>query len=451
MATILRERYELYDAVGSGAAGRVFRARDLRLDRDVAVKRLRADALSGSDARARFGREALALARVSDPHVLGILDVSTDPHDFFLVTDYCDGGSLADRLRAGRMMIPDVRSLAREASAGLAAIHAAGIIHRDVKPSNILRLAGRWVIGDFGIARLDGDATLTQTGAVIGTPDYWAPETARGERATQAVDIYSLGCVLYEALAGQPVFRGDTPLATGLLHVTAEMPQLPAETQRADPRLSALVTRMLDKHPAGRPTASAINQELNPGVPDDTLQYPEVPTQVMPSPSAATAATRRFTDQRPEKRRRPLVTLLVIGVLLVVAALGAFALSRRGDATSGPAGRTGSTAGHLADDDSDGSAARGQKLGCCHGRTDPPAIEDQRRRHNALARPTRLGRDAATRGQRPRRLRGRRRRDAQRRPRPNSTRDNHPHGEGPETEETGQGPRTRKPRTRPQQ
>ena len=175
MATILRERYELYDAVGSGAAGRVFRARDLRLDRDVAVKRLRADALSGSDARARFGREALALARVSDPHVLGILDVSTDPHDFYLVTDYCDGGSLADRLRAGRMMIPDVRSLAREASAGLAAIHAAGIIHRDVKPSNILRLAGRWVIGDFGIARLDGDATLTQTGAVIGTPDYWAP------------------------------------------------------------------------------------------------------------------------------------------------------------------------------------------------------------------------------------------------------------------------------------
>jgi serine/threonine-protein kinase len=286
-------------------------------------------------------REALALARVSDPHVLGILDVSTDPHDCYLVTDYCEGGSLADRLRAGRLMVRDVRSLAREASAGLAAIHAAEIIHRDVKPSNILRIEGRWVIGDFGIARLDGDATLTQTGALIGTPDYWAPETARGERATQAVDIYSLGCVLYEALAGRPVFRGDTPLATGLLHVTAETPQLPAETQRADPRLSALVTRMLEKRPADRPTASAINQELSPGVPDDTLQYPEVPTQVMPSPAAA---TRRFTDQqRPEKRRRPLVTLLVVSVLLVVGSLGAFALIGRGGATSGSAARTRST------------------------------------------------------------------------------------------------------------
>jgi serine/threonine-protein kinase len=149
--------------------------------------------------------------------------------------------------------------------------------------------------------------------------------------------------VLYEALAGRPVFRGDTPLATGLLHVTAETPQLPAETQRADPRLSALVTRMLEKRPADRPTASAINQELSPGVPDDTLQYPEVPTQVMPSPAAATAATRRFTAQRPEKRRRPLVTLLVVSVLLVVGSLGAFALIGRGGATSGSAARTRST------------------------------------------------------------------------------------------------------------
>ncbi len=343
MATILSERYELYEAIGSGAAGRVFRARDLRLHRDVAVKRLRGDALGGSDARARFVREALALARLADPHVLGVFDVSTEPHALYLVTDYCADGSLADRLRAGRLPVADVRNLAREASAGLAAIHAAGIIHRDVKPSNIFRLAGRWVIGDFGIARLDGDATLTQTGAVVGTPDYWAPETGRGDRPTQAVDIYGLGCVLYEALVGRPVFRGDTPLATGLLHVTAETPQLPVETQRADARLSALVTRMLDKDPAGRPTASAINQELSLGVPDDTLRYPEAATKVMPAPAVATAGTRRFTDQRPKERRRLLATLLMSGVLLLVAALGAFELSRRGDASSGSAGRSGST------------------------------------------------------------------------------------------------------------
>src|SRR4029077_9758843 len=166
------------------------------LNRDVAVKRLRADVLSGSDARARFVREALALARVSDPHVLGVLDVSTDPHDLYLVTDYCADGSLADRLRAGRLTVTNVRNLALEAAARLAAIHAAGIIHRDVKPSNILRLGGRWVIGDFGIARLDGETTSTRTGPIVGTPDYWAPETARGERPTRAVDIYGLGCVL---------------------------------------------------------------------------------------------------------------------------------------------------------------------------------------------------------------------------------------------------------------
>jgi serine/threonine protein kinase len=329
MRTTLSDRYQLHELVGSGAAGRVYRARDLRLGRDVAVKRLRADALGGVETRARFEREAFALARVSDPHVLAVFDVSADAADSYLVTDYCPDGSLADRLRQGALTTPEVRDLARDVSAGLVAMHAVGIVHRDIKPGNILRLAGRWVIGDLGIARVDGDAPLTQAGAVIGTPDYWAPETARGAAPTQAVDIYGLGCVLFEALAGRPPFRGDSPLATGLLHASAEAPPLPGAIRSEDPQLAEVVLRLLAKDPASRPTAATLNRELDAGMadePGETLFNPEVVTLPMTVPNLP--RTVAYPPDPAKPRRRVPRALLALGALALIAAVGVLALVR---------------------------------------------------------------------------------------------------------------------------
>jgi serine/threonine-protein kinase len=329
MRTTLSDRYQLHELVGSGAAGRVYRARDLRLGRDVAVKRLRADALGGVETRARFEREAVALARVSDPNVLAVFDVSAEPADSYLVTDYCPDGSLADRLRQGPLSTREVRALARDVSAGLVAVHAAGIVHRDIKPGNILRLAGRWVIGDLGIARVDGDAPLTQTGAVIGTPDYWAPETARGEAPTQAVDIYGLGCVLFETLSGRPPFRGDSPLATGLLHASAEPPPLPEAIGDEDPQLAGLVMGLLAKDPSARPTAGSLNRELAQGIadePGETLVYPDVAT--VPMSPATLPRTVAYPPDRATRRRRLPRAALALGALALIAALGVLALVR---------------------------------------------------------------------------------------------------------------------------
>jgi eukaryotic-like serine/threonine-protein kinase len=313
MPTTLDDRYQLDELIGVGAAGRVYRARDLRLGRTVAVKRLRSDALGGDDARARFEREALALARVSDPHVLPVFDVSAAADDAYLVTAFCADGTLAERLETRVLTCPEVRELVHDVAAGLVAMHGAGIIHRDIKPRNILRLEGRWVIGDLGIARVEGDTSLTQTGAVIGTPDYWAPETARGSAPTPAVDVYGLGCVAFEALAGRPPFRGATPLETGLLHATAATPTLPDGVEERDPALAALVIRMLDKDPADRPMPDELACERpGPAACSDTLVYPDLPTVAITQPRLAACAAhvrsaggRRGARPRSTRAERP--------------------------------------------------------------------------------------------------------------------------------------------------
>jgi serine/threonine-protein kinase len=342
MSTTLSDRYQLHELVGSGAAGRVYRARDLRLGRDVAVKRLRADALGGTETRARFAREAHALARVSDPHVLAVFDVSTDADDSFFVTDYCPDGSLADRLRQGALTSCEVRALAHDVGAGLVAIHSAGIVHRDIKPSNILRLGGRWVIGDLGIARVDGDASLTYTGSVIGTPEYWAPETARGAVSTPAVDVYGLGCVLFEALSGRPPFRGDTPLATGLLHANAATPPLPEAIREDDPHLAEFVMRLLAKNPASRPVAVALDRELGAGnvhepvatPPDTVVATVAMTTPILP-PTVA------YPPGSLQRGRRSSRSGLAVGALGLLAAVGVLLLARD-DGGPGPAAITGS-------------------------------------------------------------------------------------------------------------
>jgi tRNA A-37 threonylcarbamoyl transferase component Bud32 len=336
MPTTLHDRYQLDELIGSGAAGTVYRARDLRLGRRVAVKRLRSDAFGGDEARARFEREAFALARVSHPHVLPVFDVSTDDDEAYFVTAFCADGTLADRIRTRPLTCPEVRDLVHDVAAGLVAMHQAGIVHRDNKPSNILRLDGRWVIGDFGIARVEGDSALTQTGAVIGTPDYWAPETARGATPTAAVEVYGLGCVAFEALAGRPPFRGATPLETGLLHATAAPPALPGGVRRKDPALAALVARMLDKEPGARPRPVELADVPSaPADSSDTLVYPDPATVAITQPALPPTVAYPGVPRRGHRRASRRV-IFVCGVLAIAAAL-VLAAAIRGENSGGPA------------------------------------------------------------------------------------------------------------------
>ncbi|MDP8967194.1 MAG: serine/threonine protein kinase, partial [Actinomycetota bacterium] len=216
----LPERYRVTRHIASGGMASVWEVEDLLLGRVVAVKVLGAQFAADAGARARFAREARTAARAADhPHIATIYDIGEHGEDAFIVMEYFSGGTVADRLRdassAGRRVPRDsaLRWL-REAASGLDHAHAAGIVHRDVKPANLL-LDGRerLAVGDFGIARLADDTHMTQTGQLLGTAAYLSPEQALGQPATAASDRYALAVVAYELLTGTRPFAGGPPTA----------------------------------------------------------------------------------------------------------------------------------------------------------------------------------------------------------------------------------------------
>ncbi|MFZ3500003.1 serine/threonine-protein kinase [Streptomyces sp. 5.8] len=258
---VLAGRYELAELIGAGGMGEVWRGRDLSLERDVAVKVI---ARPGDDQLAlRLRSEARAAARLSDPHVVAVHDVGEGDVDgrtvVFLVMELVDGLPL-DAAR-GPAAVEDVVRWGVQICEGLQAAHTAGIVHRDIKPGNLLLTAkGRIKICDFGIARESGTRGLTATGAVIGTLAYMAPEQARGEHDART-DLYALGCVLYELLTGEPPFTG---LGWDVLAQHATRTPEPVRTHRPDVtgELDRLVLRLLSKDPADRPRSAAATGEL---------------------------------------------------------------------------------------------------------------------------------------------------------------------------------------------
>ena len=313
---MIADRYEILDEIGHGAMGVVHRARDLQLGRTVAIKLVAPHVAADPDLRARFVREAHALGRVGHPGVVGIYDVGADGERPWLVMELCPGGSLADRLAKGPMSPPEVRALVTEVAAALAAIHAAGIVHRDLTPGNVLRGQDGWMVGDFGVAAASGETAITRTGVVLGTPEYWAPEVMGESRVGPAADVYSLGCVAFHALTGHPPYSGSNPLRVGMLHVTAPRPIVPDGLRAEVPELAALVERMCAKDPVERPTAAEISA---------------APTRVLARSSAPSVASRgrtaitRLAGRRPSAGRRrrragvPAMTVLAAAVLGGVA------------------------------------------------------------------------------------------------------------------------------------
>lgn len=283
---LVADRYRLHMCVGRGGMGEVWRATDEVLGRDVAVKLMLGHEHDPSAAE-RFRMEAQTAARLSHPHVVGVFDFGTWDGKLYLVMELVHGDSLAgERGQAPALPAEQVAIVAAHAAAGLAAAHRQGVVHRDIKPGNLLRDAdGTVKLADFGIARFvdDPSAALTTTGQIVGTGLYLAPERALGQPASPASDVYSLGCVLYQLLTGQPPFRGDT--ATALLYQHIDTPPAPPrQVGVAMPAaFEAFLLTLLAKQPEQRPGAQAIAEWFGSGAWRD--QPLPLPQAVAPAPA----------------------------------------------------------------------------------------------------------------------------------------------------------------------
>ncbi|WP_433712741.1 Stk1 family PASTA domain-containing Ser/Thr kinase [Nocardia sp. CA-084685] len=261
----LSSRYELGEIIGFGGMSEVHKARDLRLSRDVAIKVLRADLARDPTFYLRFKREAQNAAALNHPAIVAVYDTGEAEVDGgplpYIVMEYVDGETLRDIVR-GKGPIPPRRAMevVADVCAALDFSHKAGIVHRDMKPANIMiNRAGAVKVMDFGIARALADSSnpMTQTAAVIGTAQYLSPEQARGETVDARSDVYSVGCVLFEILTGEPPFTGDSPIAVAYQHVR-EDPRLPSHVHNGVPReLDSVVLKAMSKNPANRYQSAA--------------------------------------------------------------------------------------------------------------------------------------------------------------------------------------------------
>ncbi|MEV5967008.1 protein kinase [Kribbella sp. NPDC051952] len=287
---LVARRYRLGSFIGRGGMGEVFRATDEQLGRSVAVKVLLP---TDHDARAaeRFHREARAAARLNDPHVVSVYDFGPHGDGFFLVMELVEGRTVGDELAEHGSLSKDrAIDIVEQAAAGLAAAHREDVVHRDVKPGNLLVTEdGTVKVADFGIAHLPGDgaSTLTATGQIIGSTHYLAPERARGGQSGKPADVYALGCVLYQLVTGQPPFTAEHPAAILYQHVDTA-PELPSVSR---PELGgvfeSVLLQMLAKDAGDRPTAAeiaagalratSVGSDVGPTVPVGVVEASELP------------------------------------------------------------------------------------------------------------------------------------------------------------------------------
>ncbi len=318
--TVIAGRYRLQELLGRGGMSEVWHAEDLELGRAVAIKLLAPDA-----DRARFEREARAVASLAHPNVMQLYDYGESEGRPYMVLEYVPGGTLEDRLRDGRPLPDDeTHEIAAGIASGLAHAHARGVVHRDLKPANVLfDEEGRPKIADFGIARLAaGEGTLTEAGTLLGTAAYISPEQASGQPADAASDVYSFGVMLYRMLAGRLPFASNDPMELALMHRDSPPPPLAQFRTDAPARLESTAMLALSKDPSDRPPdGGALLVELGEpaggGFSTATTVLTDDETQVLPVAPAARGAPpsgEPYPEAPPPSRRLPLI---VAGLLLL--------------------------------------------------------------------------------------------------------------------------------------
>jgi hypothetical protein len=338
-ACVLAGRYRLLEKLGAGGMGTVFRAGDINLDREVAVKVLPPHSLGDPGAVARFEREARALAKVSHPNIVQAHDAGEDRGRHFLVMEYVEGVNLAQLLRDNGRVAPALAAdYARQVALGLQHAHEKGLVHRDLKPGNLLITPGRLVkILDLGLARFlqdqVGEPGLTLEGAGLGTPDYMAPEQFRdARRADVRSDIYALGCTLYHLLTGRVPFPGSSLSEKCRAHEQEEPPGFAEVCPDVPAGLGLVVQKMMAKRPADRfRTAGEAAEALLPYVASSSAALPNLRTTINWRRGQLTMTA----GAAPRRARRALFGAAVVA-LVALSALGAAWLLERGEPAGGP-------------------------------------------------------------------------------------------------------------------
>jgi serine/threonine protein kinase len=322
-AEVVDDRYRLEERLASGGMAEVWAAQDLELERRVALKLIHSTADP-----VRFEREARAAAALSHPSICQIFDYGEADGRPYIVLEYLPGGTLGARLAPGQPLADaDTKRIAGEIAAGLAHAHANCLVHRDLKPGNVLfDEEGAAKITDFGLARIVDASTLTEAGTLLGTAAYMSPEQARGERATPASDVYSFGVILFQMLTGRLPFEAQSPLELAAMHERAEPPPITSIRPDAPPHLAQLAAAALAKHPRERPAdGSAVVAALQ-GEPVAE------PTTVLVAPAAE--GDGRTEELTPPRRRGRALAIATILSLLGGAGLAAALLATGGDSNA---------------------------------------------------------------------------------------------------------------------
>jgi tetratricopeptide (TPR) repeat protein len=346
----LSDRYELEEVLGEGGMGTVYLARDRKHDRPVAIKTIHPDRTT-QEVRKRFEREISITARLQHPHILPLLDSGVAGDTLYYVMPFAEGESLQQRLgREERLPLEEALQIAREVASALGYAHGRDVVHRDIKPGNIMLAGGSAVVTDFGIAKAIAEAgseRVTQAGLTMGSPAYMSPEQSSGERPVDGrSDIYSLGCVLYEMLAGEPPFTGQSPLAVIARSIREEAPPLRSKAEGVPPEVERAVHKALAKAPEDRfETAEAFAQALTPKAIAPPTALEAFANGLVPWGAVyAAAAWLTFRALRfmhgaaawPDPGRAVLGSAMVIGIpIIMLLGWHRVTVARRGWRTSG--------------------------------------------------------------------------------------------------------------------
>src|SRR2546421_10069487 len=322
LGTTLSGRYRLEARIGAGGMSTVYRALDGTLQRQVAIKLMNREVSSDSDQLERFRREARAVAQLSNPHIVGVIDAGEDDGRPYIVLEYVEGETLKDRIRRmGRLPIAEAVVYAIEIARALGAAHARHIIHRDVKPQNVLiDEEGSAKVTDFGIARTLEEDGLTADGRVLGTTDYVSPEQALGHQVTPQSDLYSLGIVMFEMLTGDVPFHGENQVAVAMKHVREELPDLQLLRPEVSSALAAVIDRATEKDLDRRYASDAqLIADLEEALSIETARSGQTTGEATTILRTLPPTAQRRVPLRVRHPLRIVVALLIVAAAVVVA------------------------------------------------------------------------------------------------------------------------------------